>query len=91
DAHIEKYGICEDLVGSSELQADIPSSTNPQIKSSTSLANISSHNFEYLCYKEEVAEIEPKSDDEKTIMDYSAPDIENEEVFKNIDNLDNSF
>ncbi|CAG8830878.1 25195_t:CDS:1, partial [Gigaspora rosea] len=43
-------------------------------------------------YEEEVAEIEPENDDEKTIMDYSAPDIENEdEVFENIDNLDNSF
>ncbi|CAG8830883.1 309_t:CDS:2, partial [Racocetra persica] len=39
-----------------------------------------------------VAEIEPESD-KKTIMDYSAPDIENrdEEEFKYIDNLDNSF
>ncbi|CAG8840052.1 9362_t:CDS:1, partial [Racocetra persica] len=41
----------------------------------------------------EVAEIEPKSDDEKTIIDYFASDIENrdEEEFEHIDNLDNSF
>ncbi|CAG8849128.1 8715_t:CDS:1, partial [Racocetra persica] len=41
----------------------------------------------------EVAEIEPDSDDEETIMDYSASDIENEdeEEFEHIDNLDNSF
>ncbi|CAG8768136.1 24254_t:CDS:1, partial [Racocetra persica] len=39
------------------------------------------------------AEIEPESDDEETIMDYSAPDIENgdEKKFDHIDNLDNSF
>ncbi|CAG8830483.1 26763_t:CDS:1, partial [Racocetra persica] len=39
------------------------------------------------------AEIEPESDDEKTIIDYSAPDIENrdEEEFEHIDNFDNSF
>ncbi|CAG8820503.1 9136_t:CDS:1, partial [Gigaspora rosea] len=130
DAHIEKYGTYEDLVGLSELQVDIPSSTDPQIESSsTSLANISSHSLLDLDfqeesfivekkdkkkaktiireqpdidiiletlnisdYEEEVAEIEPESDDEETIMDYSAPDIEKEdEVFKNIDNLDNSF
>src|SRR5260363_414499 len=130
-AYIEKYGICEDLVDSSELQANIPSSADPQIESScTSLADIFSHNLLDLDfqeepflvnkkdkkkaksiirelpdidiiletlnisdYEEEVAEIEPKSDNEETIMDYSAPDIENgdEEVFKNIDNLDNSF
>ncbi|CAG8764433.1 25809_t:CDS:2, partial [Racocetra persica] len=38
------------------------------------------------------AEIEPESD-EKIIIDYSAPDIENgdEEEFEHIDNLDNSF
>ncbi|CAG8683893.1 3076_t:CDS:1 [Dentiscutata heterogama] len=43
--------------------------------------------------EEEVAEIEPDSDNEKTIMDYSAPNIENEdkEEFEHIDNLDNSF
>jgi len=53
DAHIEKYGTCEDLVGSSELQADIPSSTNPQIESSsTSLANISSHSLLVLDFQE---------------------------------------
>ncbi|CAG8748238.1 16113_t:CDS:1, partial [Dentiscutata heterogama] len=42
---------------------------------------------------EEVAEIEPNSDDEETIIDYSASDIENEdkEEFEYIDNLDNSF
>ncbi|CAG8764577.1 9241_t:CDS:2, partial [Gigaspora rosea] len=106
DAHIEKYGTCEDLVGSFELQADIPSSTNPQIEcSGTSLADISSYSLLDLDfqeesfitlnisnYEEEVAEIEPESDDEETIMDYSAPDIEKEdEVFENIDNLDNSF
>ncbi|CAG8827357.1 21876_t:CDS:2, partial [Gigaspora rosea] len=113
-AHIEKYGTCEDLVGLSELQVNISSSTNPQIESSgTSLADISSHSLLDLDFQEEseqpdidiiletlnisdyeekVAEVEPKSDDEKTIMDYSAPNIENEdEVFKNIDNLDNSF
>ncbi|CAG8835322.1 11930_t:CDS:1, partial [Racocetra persica] len=40
-----------------------------------------------------VAEIEPKSDDEETIIDYSAPDIKNgdEKEFKHIDNFDNSF
>ncbi|CAG8696871.1 25003_t:CDS:1, partial [Racocetra persica] len=39
-----------------------------------------------------VAEIEPESDKE-TIIDYSALDIKNgdEEKFKHIDNLDNSF
>ncbi|CAG8744815.1 16918_t:CDS:1, partial [Racocetra persica] len=39
-----------------------------------------------------VAEIEPESDEE-TIMNYSAPDIENrdEKEFEHIDNLDNSF
>ncbi|KAF0538535.1 hypothetical protein F8M41_007741 [Gigaspora margarita] len=44
-------------------------------------------------YEEEVAEIEPESDDKKTIMDYFASNIKNgdEEVFENIDNLDNSF
>ncbi|CAG8774340.1 4669_t:CDS:2, partial [Dentiscutata heterogama] len=41
----------------------------------------------------EVAEIKPDSDDEKTIIDYSAPDIENkdDEEFEHIDNLNNSF
>ncbi|CAG8850655.1 17523_t:CDS:1, partial [Racocetra persica] len=40
-----------------------------------------------------VAEIEPESNDKKTIIDYFAPDIENknEEEFEYIDNLDNSF
>ncbi|CAG8783179.1 15208_t:CDS:1, partial [Racocetra persica] len=39
------------------------------------------------------AEIEPESDNKETIIDYSVPDIENEdeEEFKHIDNLDNSF
>ncbi|CAG8730404.1 9658_t:CDS:1, partial [Dentiscutata heterogama] len=43
--------------------------------------------------KEKVAEIEPNSDDEKTIIDYSASDIENKdkEKFEHIDNLNNSF
>ena len=42
---------------------------------------------------EEVAEIEPESDDEKSMLDYSAPDVEDEdkEIFEDIDNLDNSF
>ncbi|CAG8816229.1 30165_t:CDS:1, partial [Racocetra persica] len=40
-----------------------------------------------------VAEIEPESDDKETIIDYSAPNIEtrDEEKFKHIDNLNNSF
>ncbi|CAG8704389.1 15840_t:CDS:1, partial [Dentiscutata heterogama] len=41
---------------------------------------------------EKVTKIEPESDDDKeTIIDYSAPDIEssNEEIFKNIKNLEN--
>ncbi|CAG8849337.1 28702_t:CDS:1, partial [Racocetra persica] len=40
-----------------------------------------------------VAEIESKSDNKETIIDYSASDIENrdKEEFKHIDNLDNSF
>ncbi|CAG8547761.1 31473_t:CDS:1, partial [Racocetra persica] len=39
------------------------------------------------------AEIESESDNEETIMDYSASNIENgdEKEFKHIDNLDNSF
>ncbi|CAG8732120.1 15623_t:CDS:1, partial [Racocetra persica] len=39
-----------------------------------------------------VAKIEPESDEE-TIIDYFAPNIKNEdeEEFKHIDNLDNSF
>ncbi|CAG8763187.1 27321_t:CDS:1, partial [Racocetra persica] len=39
------------------------------------------------------AEIEPESNNEETIIDYSALNIENgdEEEFKHIDNLDNSF
>ncbi|CAG8628916.1 31134_t:CDS:1, partial [Racocetra persica] len=39
------------------------------------------------------AEIEPESDNKEPIIDYSAPNIENrdEEEFKHIDNLDNSF
>ncbi|CAG8842089.1 30874_t:CDS:1, partial [Racocetra persica] len=41
----------------------------------------------------EVAKIEPESDDEKNIIDYSASNIKNKnkKEFKYIDNLDNSF
>ena len=43
--------------------------------------------------EEEITEIEPESDNEDTILDYSAPDIENsdEEIFEDIENLDQNF
>ena len=43
--------------------------------------------------EEEITEVEPKSDDEDTILDYSAPNIENgdEEIFEDIENLDQDF
>ena len=43
--------------------------------------------------EEEITEVEPESDDEDTILDYSAPDIENgdEEIFEDIENLDQDF
>ncbi|CAG8803191.1 33810_t:CDS:1, partial [Racocetra persica] len=39
------------------------------------------------------AKIKSKSDDKKTIIDYTTPDIENrdKEEFEYINNLDNSF
>ncbi|CAG8604084.1 3846_t:CDS:2 [Dentiscutata heterogama] len=107
NAYIAKYGICKELLHFYELHPDIPSLTDPQIEpSSISSINISSPTLldpefqeeSFLTLnisnnEEEVAEIEPDSDNEETIMDYSASNIENKdnEEFKHIDNLDNSF
>ncbi|CAG8729987.1 9073_t:CDS:2, partial [Dentiscutata heterogama] len=90
-AHIAKYRICKELLSSYEPHSDIPFSTDPQIgPSSISSINISSPTLLDSEFQESFL---PNSDDEKTIMNYSAPDIENkyEEEFEHIDNLDNSF
>ncbi|CAG8724448.1 15150_t:CDS:2, partial [Cetraspora pellucida] len=44
-------------------------------------------------YNKEVIEIEPESDDEDIMLDYSTSDIESseEEIFKNIRNHDERF
>ena len=43
--------------------------------------------------EEEITEVEPESDDEDTILDYSASDIENgdKKIFEDIENLDQDF
>ncbi|CAG8830233.1 19485_t:CDS:1, partial [Cetraspora pellucida] len=44
-------------------------------------------------YDEEVIEIEPESDDEDIILNYSTPDIKSseEEIFEDIGNYDKRF
>ncbi|CAG8683738.1 16697_t:CDS:1, partial [Cetraspora pellucida] len=44
-------------------------------------------------YDEEVIEIEPESDDEDIMLDYSTPDIKSseEEIFEDIGNHDKRF
>ena len=131
DAHIERYGVCEELVGSTEPQVDFPSPTDPHIEGSgtsetdilfPTLIDISLQEESFLVVKkdrkktkviireqsdidlaletlnasdseEEITEVEPESDDEDTILDYSAPDIENgdEKIFEDIENLDQDF
>ncbi|CAG8673698.1 8803_t:CDS:2, partial [Ambispora leptoticha] len=106
DAHIEKYRICEKLVGS-EPQTNISSPTDPHIEKEPIFVtkkdkkktkaiireqpdiDIVLETLDISDY-EEIAEIEPESNDEETIIDYSAPDIESrdEEIFEDIENLE---
>ncbi|CAG8814514.1 2025_t:CDS:1, partial [Cetraspora pellucida] len=50
-------------------------------------------NLATLNYNKEVIEIDPKSNDEDIMLDYSTLDIKNskEEIFKNIENYDERF
>ncbi|CAG8545876.1 4355_t:CDS:2, partial [Dentiscutata heterogama] len=100
DAHIAKYVICKELLSSYESHHNIPSPTDPQIGPSMK-AIIREQPYIDIVFKtlnisdnkEEVAKIESNSNYEKTIIDYSAPNIENEDKkeFEHINNLDNSF
>ena len=74
---VKKYEIWKDVVNLSELQANIPSSADPQIESScTSLANTSSHNLLDLDFQEEPFLVNKKDKKKAKSIIREQPDID---------------